>query len=992
MALLEVRMIRARVMPATRLAVLALSCGATVSAGAASTSAPSEYIVDLWHSANGLPSDAVIDILPSRDGYLWVATRRGPVRFDGSRFQSFGSSAYDTTALCEDREGRIWVGTWGNGVRALTDGTPASTDGTPAHFTSRQGLGSDIVLSLAADPAGGLWVGLKDGGLARVEGGRVKSYRRADGLPSDTVWALEHDSANALWISTTLGLARFQGGRLEPLATVERQFEAHALAQDPTGALWVGGRGGLRVLRQGRVSAPHPAGLSAHAFVLSLQASASGLWVGTDDGLYHPDGERFRHVPLADPHANEVVRALREDREGNLWIGTRNGLFRLRQSPFRTHGRAGGLANEYVQTVMEDRAGAIWAGTHGGLHRWRDGDWTNYTTRDGLPSDRVRALHEGTRGRIWVGTQKGLAAVQDGRVTRPAFARPLSGLSVRAILEDRGGRLWVGTASGAWRMERGKLGRVTLEDRPDEAVNAIHEDARGRVWLGTSTGLHVFVDGQLRPVPGLWGDDAQERSARAITTIHEDSAGTLWIGSYRGLYSLRDGRVVSHHEGEALPQASLYHIAEDRHGYFWLSSREGLFRVLKEDLEEGAGGRRPRGQRYGRADGMKTNECTGNTQPSGWTTRDGRLLIPTIRGLLELDPERIPDNQRPPPVLVEEFLADGKPVTAGGGARLSPGVERIEVRYTAPSFVAPEKIRFRYQLEGFDHDWRDSGQQRTAVYTSLAPGSYTFRVTACNNDGVWNEGGASFAFELLPRFHQTAWFYAACLATAGVLAGSLHRLRLRHLRARFAAVLAERNRVAREVHDTLLQGFTGVVLHLVALARRAESSPIRQELDQVIDQGETCLAEARNAVWNLRVRALDRRNFSAELEGMARQVTAGTAIEVKVRVNGGLDALPLDVEENLLRIGREALTNTVKHARARHVALEVESIRGRLVLRVQDDGRGFDPGRCLSPGGGHFGLLGMRERVDQLGGELTVASRPGQGTRVVVALPLSAAS
>jgi signal transduction histidine kinase len=257
---------------------------------------------------------------------------------------------------------------------------------------------------------------------------------------------------------------------------------------------------------------------------------------------------------------------------------------------------------------------------------------------------------------------------------------------------------------------------------------------------------------------------------------------------------------------------------------------------------------------------------------------------------------------------------------------------------------------------------------------------------------VWNEAGASFAFELRPRFHQTAWFYAACLASAGVLAGSLHRLRLRHVRARFAAVLAERNRVAREVHDTLLQGFTGLVLHLVALARRAESSPQREELEQIIDQGETCLAEARNAVWNLRVRPLDRRRLSTELEGMARQVTAGTAIEVKVKVNGDLEALPLDVEENLVRIGREALTNTVKHAQARHVVLEVEAARGRLVLRVQDDGRGFDPGGCASPGDRHFGLLGMRERVDLLGGELTVASRPGQGTRVVVALPLSAAS
>lgn len=975
-------------MPATRLAALALSCGATVSARAAAPSAPSEYIVDFWHSADGLPSDAVIDILPSRDGYLWVATRRGPVRFDGARFQSFGFSAYDatadTTALCEDRDGRIWVGTWGNGVLALAEQTPT-------RFTSREGLGSDIVLSLSADPAGGVWVGLKDGGLAHVEGGRVKSYRRSDGLPSDTVWALERDSSGALWISTTLGLARFQDGRLESLAAVERHFEAHALAEDATGALWVGGRGGLRALRQGRVSAPRPAGLGAHAFVLSLQASAAGLWVGTDDGLYHLEGDRFRNVPLVDPHANEVVRALREDREGNLWIGTRNGLFRLRHSPFRTYGRASGLANEYVQTVMEDRSGAIWAGTHGGLHRWRGGSWTNYTTREGLPSDRVYALGEGARGRVWVGTQKGLAAVQDGRVTRPAFGRALSGLSVRAILEDREGRLWLGTgSSGAWRMERGKLWRITPEDRPGEAVNAIHEDRQGRVWLGTSTGLYVFGDGQLSPAPGLSGDDAKEL-VRAITTIHEDSAGTLWIGTHSGLHSLRDGHVVSHRDGERLPQASLYHIAEDRHGYFWLSSREGLFRVLKKDLEDSASGRRARGQRYGRADGMKTNECTGNTQPSGWTARDGRLLIPTIRGLLQLDPERIPQNAQPPPVLVEQVLADGKPVSAGSGARLSPGVERIEVRYTAPSFVAPEKIRFKYQLEGFDHDWRDSGQQRTAVYTSLAPGSYTFRVTACNNDGVWNEAGASFAFELLPRFHQTAWFYAACLASACVLAGSLHRLRLRHVRARFAAVLAERNRVAREVHDTLLQGFTGVVLHLVALARRAEPSPLRGELEQIIDQGETCLAEARNAVWNLRMRALDRRDLSTELEGMARQVTAGTAIEVKVRVNGGLETLPLEVEENLLRIGREALTNTVKHAQARHVALDVEAAQGRLVLRVQDDGRGFDPGGCPSPGGGHFGLLGMRERVDLLHGELTVASRPGQGTRVVVALPLSGA-
>ena len=455
---------------------------------------------------------------------------------------------------------------------------------------------------------------------------------------------------------------------------------------------------------------------------------------------------------------------------------------------------------------------------------------------------------------------------------------------------------------------------------------------------------------------------------------------------------MKDGRFTSYTRKEGLFDEVIFQILEDDGQNLWMSCNKGIFRVNKRDFDAVDSGRARSvdSVSYGTADGMKSRECDGGFQPAGWKTMDGNLWFPTTRGVVTIAPKRIRINELLPPVIIEQFLADGFPVDQAAAAKLSPGTEKFEFHFTGLSLIAPEKVRFKYKLDGYDKDWVDGAGRRDASYTHLPAGNYTFRVMACNNDGVWNEAGASFSFYLKPFFYRTIWFYGLLLMLAGLAALAIYRYRVRQIRRQFAAILGERSRLAREIHDMLSQGFVAIDLQLDAASGKLAHSPesARGHLDLAHKLIRNSLAEARRSVWDLRPQALEAGDLVAALRQIATETASGTDISVDFQIEGASKRLPPDLEHNFLRVAQEAMTNAIKHAAPRNITLELRFQNGLVALSVRDDGRGFDATRPFSASNGHFGLVGMRERAEQLGASLAVTSRLGHGTSVEITAQL----
>jgi signal transduction histidine kinase len=435
----------------------------------------------------------------------------------------------------------------------------------------------------------------------------------------------------------------------------------------------------------------------------------------------------------------------------------------------------------------------------------------------------------------------------------------------------------------------------------------------------------------------------------------------------------------------------VYRILEDSEHRLWFSSNKGVFRLGENDLNDLIAKRTTtlNPALYGTADGMLTRECSGGGHPAAWKMTDGKLWFATIKGVATVDPDHLGVNSLAPPLVIEQIRVDDQLVPLQTNTRVAAGSTRFDFYYTAPSFIAPENVHFKYKLEGFDPDWIDGGNRRVAYYTNLRPGEYKFRVMAANNDGVWNEQGAAFDFYLRPHFYQTYWFYALLVFLAGAIVWQLYRLRVSRISTQFAAVLAERNRIAREIHDNLAQDILGisVQLELVARLMPAVAESAKPHLDRARILVRNSMAEARRYVWDLRSQDLENKDLPTALNDTARRLTRDREVQAAVQVTGTFRALPSMIENNLLRIAQEAINNSVKHAGARRIMIDLHFDTDALQLRVRDDGCGFDP-RDLN-GEGHFGLIGMRERAQEIGGELRIRSEAASGTEVIVNVPLT---
>jgi ligand-binding sensor domain-containing protein/signal transduction histidine kinase len=976
------------------LSVVTLLCLPTDNLALDPAKAIARYSHAVWQDRDGLPENTIQAIVQTRDGYLWLGTEVGLARFDGARFTVFdkqntpGLKNSNVTALLEARDGALWIGTRGGGVTRLAGGAFTT-------WTEAEGLADNSVRALGEDRQGGVWVGTNDG-LSRFAGGKLTNFGVAEGLPADGIRAVLCDRRGRLWVGTTSGLARLEGGRFVAYAARDGMPAAivRALCEDISGAVWVGMQeAGLARFADGRLQTfTTRDGLPSDS-VRSLFADRDGgVWVGTfGGGLGRYSGGRFDRFTSAQGLGSDIVRSLYEDREGSVWAGTEGGgVSRFTLGKATTWTTRDGLSHDFIRAVRQDAGGALWVGTEGGgINILRDGRVTTLTTRDGLLSDFVASVCEDSRGRVWVGTMGGLHCFEGGRLTRRYTRRDgLPGQIVYAVTESRDGGLWLGTPSGLARLGAGGMETFTLRDGlPHANVRALFEDRAGRLWIATrERGLARRDGDRIAPVlspampPGVH-----------VTSFHEDADGVLWLGSNNGLLRFENGTFVSLTTRDGLFHDNILQVLEDRHGNLWLASSSGVFYVSRRELNDAAAKRiaRVNSVSFTAADGMKSAECSSDAQPAGWLARDGRLWFPTVKGLVEIDPAAVRRNELPPPVHVERVVADGRAVNPGGFFRLPAGTEDVEFHYAGLSFVAPERVRFKYRLEGLEEDWTEAGARRAAFYTNLAPGRYRFRVIAANNDGVWNEAGAGVEFYLEPRFHQTLWFYLLCAGALGLVVWGLLRVRVRRIRREFEAVAAERNRIAREWHDTLVAGFAAIAWQLEALAARipASAGVAHGQLEVARKMVKHSLTEARRALWDLRSNAAENGNLAATLYDTSQRLVAGKPLELDFKVDGEAAKLPGDVETNLLRIGQEAVSNAASHAGARRVEVRLSFGPQEVRLQVSDDGCGFDPGRQTA-NGGHFGLTGMRERALKFGGEFALDSRPGAGTEVVVRVPL----
>lgn len=985
---------------------------------------PAQFGHASWQTEQGLPQNTVQALLQTRDGYLWLGTKEGLARFDGLRFVIFDKRNTpqlphnQIRSLYEDRAGHLWISTPGglvqyrqgrftafttqNGLTsdnvwavyedragslwiATPNGLNRFHNGQFTAFTTREGLSHNSIETLLEDADGALWVGTLDG-LTRFKDGVFTRYNVAEGLAGATVKTLWLDVQQRLWIGTTGGLTLWANGQFQRFSTAS----VTVIQQDRAGRLWFGTPDGLQLWRDGNLTLLTTRdGLPDNLIEALREDHAGGMWIGTPGGLARWQDEQLTRFTERDGLSSNLVRTLFEDREGSLWVGTEaGGLNLIKHKKFTTYTTRQGLSANLVRAIFEDRTGQLWVGTQEGLNRLQAGRWTQFTTRDGLVSNDVLALCDDRQGNLWIGTPQGLQRFRQGAFTTFTVADGLADDHIRSLYEDRAGNLWIGTRRGLSRWQDGQFTTYTMLDGlANDLVGALCEGRDGSLWIGTLGGLSRFKDGQFT-------NYVSELSSEVVISLYEDVKGALWIGTHGGGLNLfKNGRFAHFTVNDGLPDDVIYFIQEDGQGQLWLSSNKGVMRVSRTALEA----RRPESTQplpvvsYGTADGMETRECSGGGHPAGTKTRDGRLWFATIKGVAQLDPANLRRNEVPPPVAIEQVSVDDVAFSPYAPLDLPPGQTRFEFHYAGLSFAAPEQVRFRYKLEGFDPDWIEAGTQRSASYTNVPAGHYRFRVLACNNDGVWNETGAAFAFRLRPHFYRTYWFYSLCLLTLVAAIVAWNRARVRRVEREFAVVLAERTRIAREIHDTLAQGFAGISVQLELVARLLERAPTtaRTHLDQARDLVRDSLAEARRSVWDLRSPSLEGGDLPAALAETAKRLVAGTPVQAHVEVHGTYRPLSRAAEAHLLRIGQEAITNALKHAGATAINLQLEFAAQRLRFSVRDNGRGFDAAQPPGSRNGHFGLVGIHERAAQLGGKVAITSRPNQGTEISLDVPLN---
>jgi ligand-binding sensor domain-containing protein/two-component sensor histidine kinase len=978
------------------------------------------YTIDVWQVEQGLPQISVSSIAQTPSGYLWFGTFNGLVRFDGLRFTVF--NAANTPALrsssifrlLTDPEGGLWILTEEGHLTCLVGDEFTA-------FGPENGLPVCGAAALVVDLEGDLWVVDREGGLHGTSHRRLSRREPGHGgagekprllvAPSEPCWVEFRDQAvNAGHIPLSFPMSG--AGDLE-----YGEFVVPCATPSRGGGHWLATKAGILRLREGHLQGPivsYPEPLPALTSI--AEDNQGNLWVGSWAlGLFRRSatGQWQRFHAEAGLAENDVT-AVFVDRENNIWVGTgHGGLHRLKPGLFKNYDTSNGLRGGNVRSVAEDREGRILIGVNGGgLHCWENERITPVTEPPELQRyPLVYSVLADRQGAVWVGLYGGTALRLHAGVLTPFVfldAAP-TGMTPRALFEDHSGTIWLGCDGGLLRHD---AGRLTLFNRQNglthDQVHALAQDRQGTLYLGTyGGGLNYFISNVFRSYREL--DGLPDNHTIALFVDRDD---TLWIGMlHGGLSRLRDGRFAGITTRDGLPSNTIGSILEDDFGNFWLGSNRGIVRLGRQELSDylDGKGRMLRCRVFDRSDGLNTVDCSGGGQPASCKASDGRLWFATVKGAAVLDPTQVPVNPLPPPVIIEEVLLNDVPVFGEGsnemlapdrrsGLRIPPGRHRLELLFTGVSLEAPEKVRFRYRLEGLDTDWTQPGSRRTATYGPVPPGTYRFEVTACNKDGVWNELGAALPITVLPHFWQTIGFrissvLALCAAT-GLLVRLAYRRRMERrleLMQHRYALEGERRRIAQDIHDDLGARLTQLGL-LAEFAKRSLGKPeaTRSYLQQMTQRSRDMTQAMDEVVW-----AVDPARDSVEgllnyLGPLAQEFFLGTTVRCRLDFPPVLppQTVSAKARHGLLLVVKEALNNCLKHSRASEVLIRSRLQGSVLSLQIEDDGSGFDGCNPEVHRGGR-GIQSMRRRVEGLGGEFALDGRTGSGTRIFIKIDLA---
>jgi signal transduction histidine kinase/ligand-binding sensor domain-containing protein len=949
----------------------------------AAAGAPPQF--DIWTVENGLPQNSVTSILQARDGYLWLTTFDGLVRFDGVNFTVFntvnspGMKTNRLVLLFQDRGGAMWIVTESAGVTSLRDGTFRT-------YTTADGLPSNTVRRLRDLDDGSVLIETAKG-LARFYDGKMLPYD-ATAKFADFGYPV---TPAIVWHQDASGLHRVVDGHsMEDVAlTGLPAGELDSVFEDSRHDLWCWLPFEGQHVWRWHAGAWKSYSVASHVRVAAEDPGGT-VWLGTVEGdLVRLEGDQLKLYPPPAGITQELIHGFARDSEKGFWVGT-SVLMRLRTPFIETYSKDQGLQSANVYPIMEDRQHRMWIGQWRGLTAISNGRALPMDLPEELSTGSITALFEDRGGGIWVGKLgDGLWRMANGgRFERvPGF----KGIGVFAIDQDRDGEIWVGTARGLFHYDGSGVRRVytTADGLCDNEIRSLHRDREGTLWVGTLAGLNRLRAGRIEVVNGV--------PRTQVRTVYEDANGVVWVGTYdRGLVRLAGGSSTLYTTAQGLASNGVFRILEDDAGRFWMSSNAGIYRVSRSDLEGVAAGkiRTVTSVLYGRREGMGHVECNGGTQPAGIRAHDGRLWFPTQGGAAVVDPARVPENRQPPAVRIEACLLDHEAVAAAGGLRVAPDRSDIEIHYTAISFVQPEHVRFRYQLEKLDANWVDAGSRRVVYYTHIPPGKYRFRVMAANSDGIWNLAGATINVTVEPPFWMTWWFRLAAAIAVVLAAAGLYRWRIRSLEAArvaqesfsrqlVASQEKERQRIAAELHDGLGQNLQ-VIKNWALLGSDANTE---RRLGEIAEIAAQSIEEVREIARNLRPHQLDELGLTQALRSIVTRIAPSSPVRFTMQSDEVDGLLDKEYEINLYRIVQECVNNILKHSEATEAQVNVARNGHRVEITITDNGKGFDVEATRSDPTVGSGLAGMVERARMIGGTVAISAAASRGCTTSVIVP-----
>ena len=948
----------------------------------------SGYLRTVFTTEDGLPDDEVNAVLQTANGFLWVATDGGLARFDGHRFTAVHireglSGEITVRSLLEAPNGDLWAGT----DAGLAQIPKAALD----HFDRslvkvfHLGIGlSDQIVCLHWSRDGVLWIGTTRG-LFSLNHDRIVPV-----IPGALISRIEESSDGHLLIITDHGFVEWNGTSTVDHPELPRRLDVRVdgiyhVFEDSHGVRWFCTASGLARSVNGSIERVGRYGLHSPSAFRVYEDPEGNIWVATKAGLFRAGDTGLLPIELGP----EAPKAIYSDHDGDLWFSTGNeGLVRLKERVVRMYTTADGLGGNIAMAVLSAHDGTLWVGTNcGGLARFDGHRFRDYKEGDGLANSCVFSLAEDANHDIWVGTWGGgVSRFHDGHFTNYSTPQGLPSNVALSLVAARDGSLWIATLAGLSRMQNGHFRNYTTADGlSSDRVTTVYQDPGGEIWVGTSTGIDRLVGDRFAPVHA-----DQESTNLPYGILREASSGRLYaLSTVNGISRIQDNRILNVWHG-----IDPVGMVESRGQNFWISGKHGIFRIAASELQRAE---RDRDSpldylAFGTADGLNTPECSGG-QPNSAITPDGKLWVATVKGLAMLDLEHLPRTRRRADIFLATVSIEGKSQFAGPTLSLLPGTHHVELHFDAVDLTSPERVRLQYRMDGVDTEWLAGDSTRTAIYTNIPVGTHAFHVRATDSEGVWDRDGLTYQVTQQPYFYQTTWFQLVAVIGCVLLLTAIYLLRVRQIvrqvRGRLEERMSERERIARELHDTLLQGFQGLMLHFQVAAQRIPSSePTRQVLESALQRADQVLVEGRDRVRDLRFTSEFSADLSQALAGAGKELGLDSDVVFEVAVEGDPQTLHPIVQDEVFSIAREALANAFRHAQANHIEVEIAYSYDEMRIHIRDDGRGIEKDHLEGDGKkGHWGIRGMRERAQKIGSHLAVLSRPGAGTEVELRVP-----